>query len=55
MIEETLLQNFSMLAVKNLPLVIDDYNTLTLTGTTTLGETFTGSQEILVISVISKR
>ncbi len=46
---------FRMLAVKNLPLVIDDYNTLTLTGTTTSGETFSGSQDILVISVIPQR
>lgn len=45
---------FLMEAVKSLPnLVIDDYNTLTLTGETTGGEIFTGSKEIMVIQVVA--
>ncbi|HPR33498.1 MAG TPA: hypothetical protein PLK12_15470 [Prolixibacteraceae bacterium] len=45
---------FLMEEVKDLPLNIDDYNTLTLTGTTINGESFTGSEEIRVINVIPK-
>jgi len=41
---------FNIDDVKNLPgLIVDEYNTLTLTGESTQGE-FTGSAEILVIS-----
>ena len=35
--------------VKDLPLIIDGYNTLTMVGTTKAGEAFWGSQDILVI------
>jgi hypothetical protein len=35
--------------VKDLPLVIDGYNTLTMVGTTKTGLAFWGSQDILVI------
>jgi hypothetical protein len=35
--------------VKNLPLVIDGYNTLTMVGTTKAGDAFWGTQDILVI------
>ncbi len=40
---------FLMEEIKDLPLVIDDYNTLTFIGITTSGESFYGSQDILVI------
>lgn len=40
---------FVMNEVKNLPLVIDEYNTLTLVGLSTDGDTFAGSQDILVV------
>ncbi len=36
--------------IKGLEGLIDDYNTLTLTGYTTGGETFTGKQDIMVIN-----
>ena len=35
--------------IKNLPMTIDDYNTLTLIGITTSNESFWGSQDILVV------
>lgn len=38
--------------IKNLPLNIGEYNTLTLEGTTTAGEDFTGSYEVKVIEVV---
>lgn len=41
---------FSMNDVKDLPLNIDEYNTLTLSGVTRAGDLFTGSQNILVIN-----
>jgi hypothetical protein len=37
--------------IKNLPLNIGEYNTLTLDGTKSDGETFTGSYEVMVIDV----
>ena len=40
---------FEMNEIKGLPLVIDDYNTLTLVGLTTSNESFWGSQDILVV------
>jgi hypothetical protein len=40
---------FVMEEIKALPLVIDDYNTLVLVGTTTANEGFRGSQDILVV------
>jgi len=40
---------FVMNEIKGLPLVIDDYNTLTLVGLTTSNESFWGSQDILVV------
>ena len=40
---------FVMNEIKSLPLVIDDYNTLTLVGLTTSNESFWGSQDILVV------
>ena len=40
---------FVMNEVKDLPLVIDGYNTLTMVGTTKAGEAFWGTQDILVI------
>jgi hypothetical protein len=40
---------FNIDDVKGLPLNVDEYNTLTLTGVKTDGEQFTGSAEILVI------
>ena len=40
---------FDIEAVKDLPLVIDGYNTLTMEGVTTTNEEFFGSQDILVI------
>ncbi len=43
---------FLMEAIKDLPLLIDGYNTLTLTGTTVEGTIFQGSEEIKVIEVI---
>lgn len=46
---------FRMLAVKNLPLYIGEYNTLTLTGKTTSGASFSGSTEIKVINVLPQR
>lgn len=45
---------FLMSEIKDLPLDIDDYNTLTLEGVTKTGQTFSGSQEILVIDVQPK-
>ncbi len=41
---------FLMEEIKDLPLVIDDYNTLTFVGITTANELFYGSQDILVIN-----
>jgi len=41
---------FVMSAIKNLPLNIGEYNTLTLDGQKTDGELFTGSQDILVVN-----
>ncbi len=41
---------FNIDEIKDLPLVIGEYNTLTLAGTTTSGEAFSGSQDILVVS-----
>jgi hypothetical protein len=43
---------FLMSAIKNLPLNIGGYNTMTLTGNLVSGGTFTGSEEILVVNVI---
>ena len=43
---------FEMADIKNLPLDIGGYNTLTLIGETKDGDTFIGSQEILVIKNI---
>ncbi|MDL1976866.1 MAG: hypothetical protein LWX52_01995 [Deltaproteobacteria bacterium] len=40
---------FVMNEIKDLPLVIDHYNTLTLVGITTSNESFWGSQDILVV------
>ena len=40
---------FVMNEIKGLPLVINDYNTLTLVGITTPPESFWGSQDILVV------
>ncbi|MDY6854777.1 MAG: hypothetical protein SWO11_08730 [Thermodesulfobacteriota bacterium] len=40
---------FVMNEIKGLPLVIDDYNTLTLVGLTTSNESFWGSRDILVV------
>ena len=40
--------------IKNLPLNIGDYNTLTLIGNTVYNEAFSGSQDIMVINVIPK-
>lgn len=42
---------FLMSEIKDLPLNIDDYNTMTLEGSKTDGTTFTGTDEILVINV----
>jgi len=41
---------FLMSAIKNLPLNIGDYNTLTIIGMKTNGETFTGLEDILVVN-----
>lgn len=47
---------FEMSAVKNLEgLNIGGYNTLTLEGETTEGDTFTGSSEIKVVKIIPKK
>lgn len=43
---------FLMSEIKNLPLIIDDYNTLQLVGLTTEDESFSGSAEILVVNNI---
>ena len=43
---------FLMSEIVGLPLNIGDYNELTLTGVTYSGETFTGTDQILVINVI---
>jgi hypothetical protein len=43
---------FIMNEIVGLPLNIGDYNELTLTGSTYSGETFTGTDQILVINVI---
>lgn len=40
---------FDIEAIKDLPLDIGGYNTLSLEGETTSGEIFCGSQEILVV------
>jgi hypothetical protein len=45
---------FVMQDVKNLPLVVDGLNTLTLLGYTDDGQSFIGSQEIKVINVIPR-
>ena len=41
---------FNIEAVKGLPLLVNEYNTLSLTGVNIDGEEFTGSAEILVIN-----
>jgi hypothetical protein len=46
---------FYMEAVKGMPLNLNDYNTLTLTGTTIYGDTFTGSDEIKVVKIVPKK
>ena len=46
---------FNIEEIKNLPLDIGEYNTLTLEGTTTSGEPFSGSQNILVIDNVPKK
>jgi len=43
---------FLMSTIKNLPLNIGEYNTLTLIGLKTNGEPFYGSEDILVINVL---
>lgn len=43
---------FNIEEIKDLPLEIDAYNTLTLTGVTTGGVAFSGAQDIRVINVI---
>lgn len=43
---------FLMSAIKNLPLNIGGYNTMTLNGNIVGGGSFTGSEEILVINVL---
>lgn len=45
---------FNIDDIKTLPLIINDYNTFTLSGVTKLGESFSGSQEILVVNKTSK-
>lgn len=45
---------FLMDEIVNLPLTIDDYNVLTLEGTTTDGGTFTGSDDVFVINNIPR-
>lgn len=45
---------FAIEDIKNLPLNIGEYNTLTLSGLTVDNEPFTGSADILVIKVIPK-
>lgn len=45
---------FLMSEIINLPLNVGDYNTLTLEGTTTDGGTFSGADEIMVVSNIPK-
>jgi hypothetical protein len=40
---------FLMSEIKNLPLTIGDYNTLVLEGSTSDGQVFSGSQDILVV------
>ena len=46
---------FNMEAIKDLPLVINGYNTLTLTGYLTTGEQITGSQQIKVVNNLPKK
>ena len=46
---------FSMDEVKDLPLSFGNYNTLTLIGQTRAGDTFSGSQDILVINNIPSK
>jgi hypothetical protein len=46
---------FLVSAVKNLPLIINSYNTLTLCGQTKDGVTFCGSEDIKVVKNIPKR
>ncbi|MCD6176728.1 MAG: hypothetical protein J7K29_02710 [Candidatus Cloacimonetes bacterium] len=41
---------FAMDEIKNLVLAIDEYNTLAIVGITTSSESFSGSQDILVIN-----
>lgn len=43
---------FDMNEIKNLPLVIDAYNTFRMVGLTTSGEPFEGTQDIMVIDRI---
>jgi hypothetical protein len=43
---------FLMVEIKDLPLVINDYNTMTLEGLKTNGETFIGTSQIKVINVL---
>jgi hypothetical protein len=45
---------FLMEEIVGLPLDIGDYNTLTLEGITVEGESFTGSDEVMVIDVSGK-
>jgi len=47
---------FLMEEIVGLPgLIVGDYNTLTLEGTKTDGSTFIGTDEVMVINVISKK
>ena len=46
---------FVMEEIKDLPLIIGEYNTLTMVGQTAGGATFKGTQEIKVIEVIPKK
>jgi hypothetical protein len=45
---------FIMEAIIGLPLVIGDYNELTLEGTRTDGSTFIGTDQVMVIDVVQK-
>ncbi len=46
---------FVIKEIKNLPLNIGDYNTLTLNGVTIDGVPFSGSAEVMVINVVPKK
>lgn len=45
---------FDIEDIKNLPLNVGEYNTLTLEGMTTDNQPFTGSKSIMVVNVIPK-